>query len=139
MRRRFIVKTINGGSDWNIIYEGTVLYDSFKEIGVIDSTNIWIASLYSLYHSKDARGTWINERTNDSLGIRSAVFFDDNNIILAGGSGYGADLILTTDAGNSWIAPTGLPDNTMFNSIDFIDDNTGFVGDNSGTIYTSID
>lgn len=121
-----IIKTINGGSNWSVIYSDTGIYFNCFEFS--DSNTVFAgARLGVIFKSTDLGMNW-SSMTTAINNVYDIEFVNEYT-----GYAVGNKILKTTDAGNSWVQQfqTGL--NQIFYAVSFSDENNGIaVGQSSG-------
>lgn len=124
-----ILKSTNGGNNWNLIYTG--YQNSFYSLAFIDANTGFIAGADGLILKTTNKGdSWdqISSGTTDSL--NSIIFIDAYTGYIAGRNGK---ILKTTDSGNNWIEQnSGL--SSDLNSIYFLNSNTGYACGSAGKV-----
>jgi len=123
-----ILATVNGGTTWEIQYEG--ITDHLRDVFVIDSVTAWIAGDNGIILRTTDGGTrWIEQQSGTANGLNS-IFFHDQLNGWAGGDAR--TLLRTTNGGIRWdpqSLPSGIPNpNTVsINGIWFSSPSDGWV------------
>ena len=131
-----IIKTTNGGENWNIAFVDTVRskfgttdssYKYYQQVYFKDELNGWaVNESGELIHSSDGGYNWIKQAEWEFGGPAYISFGDYNN-----GFVYcpGNNLLISLDGGNSWTSKN-------LDSIGYVN-NIKFVSKNNGWIITS--
>ncbi len=141
-----ILKTINGGEDWNL-YSTNSNKDVFSIYFINRDTGWCASSTYSsggegdIYKTENGGITWIQKFNGPT--ILKSVFFNNKNIGWTVGTGFhpvGPQRIKTTDGGETWQADS-IPGNIVRpEEVYFPNENLGFiVGGQSGRIIRTTD
>ncbi|HET6558580.1 MAG TPA: YCF48-related protein [Prolixibacteraceae bacterium] len=132
-----ILKSTNGGRDWNIQHSNTV--SNLSSISAIDKDTLYVSGRdLSVLKSTDGGATWHPVRKG-SYGERnvSKVFFVNSTVGYLLGDGL-YELFKTTDGGITW---TNLPTELNFQgvtSLYFTSADTGFTSGGGGTAGTML-
>ena len=115
-----VLKTINGGLDWEEVYVPDADSLDFRDVEVLNENEIILMSagsgkLSNIYKSHDGGKHWEVTFTNqDSLGFFDGMAFWDDTHGVLGGDPVDSKLFLmtTSDGGNTWqrIHPDNLPE-----------------------------
>ncbi len=125
-----ILKTTNGGKIWKTIRYNYSSSNQFTTLFFLDEFNGWAGSEEYLLFTSNSGTSW-NLGSSGFGGIKSICFNDlDFGFIL---TDYGVNK--STDGGQTWVQKTTPGGNSIF----FIDQNTGWVVGNSGSIGKSSD
>jgi photosystem II stability/assembly factor-like uncharacterized protein len=133
-----IVKTINGGINWNMPFLGSfapVFGDSYlNSIVFKDPMNGFaVGTAGMLMVTTDGGNTWTKRNLNLTLDLNSIIFIDINTGFIAG-----EEIILKTiDGGITWTSKN--TSNVTFTDIKFADSNTGYAAGYNGAIFKSTD
>ena len=126
-----IYRTTDGGNYWINQRQETFVFTSiyFKN----ETTGWAVGDSGVILNTSDGGLNWNKLYQNDSLSFSSIYAIDNQNIFAVG-----SIILQTTNGGQSWIrrtfnSPVGL------NSIVFINDSTGFISGNKGTILKTTD
>ncbi|MCX6158560.1 MAG: YCF48-related protein [Ignavibacteriae bacterium] len=128
-----LLKTINGGLNWNLIYNGG-LNEIIKSITFFDSLNgIFITEGHYI---KTTNGglNWTTNTLPTSNYISSSFTVNFNTWYIA----FGNSIIKTTNSGLNWITQP-LSVNRQINDIYFLDTLTGYAAGYLGTIFRTTD
>ena len=92
-----VYKTTNGGSSWAVIKNDTLGGWDYNSVCFNSSNEVWIGTLMSVYHTKDAGGVW--DTLDTPSGEYESVNYINNKtgIVLGHFGNY-----FTTDAGKNW-------------------------------------
>jgi len=131
-----IRRTSNGGNTWiNVFAPGTY---TFNEIFFTNSSTGYIAGNENAFLKTTNSGVnWFIDNTISSPGFAfKSVFFQNNGTGLLAGT-YGT-IFKSTDHGNYWTVRSPSGTFETLNSVDFPDQNTGYIMsnfDNTGTSF----
>lgn len=111
-----ILKTSNGGNDWQPLEEDLtqvpLFYVYFKNANLG-----WIAGFGVVLHTQDGGKNWISQESNTDMIIRNGYFINDSTGWLVGGLGgifgEGSVILHTKDAGNHWKHQTAPVNNPL--------------------------
>ncbi len=128
-----IIKTIDGGINWNIIYETLIDEGDFKSIYFINDNTGWVAGGGLILKTIDGGINW-NPTYNNTNDLKHISFSDDSV-----GYAVGSQSILKSiDGGNSWFDQ--FHTNPMdFENAYFVDDENGWVIGVGGVMYKTDD
>lgn len=123
-----ILKTTNGGTNWNSKNIGTL--DDIHSIFFIDSSVGW-AVLYefapnrhgSIIHTTDGGESWNVQLSIQDYTFHSIHFYDENNGWVVGSSGIAFH---TTNGGNTWLQQFPNTQGGWLWPVFFIDNNIGW-------------
>lgn len=92
-----IIKTIDGGNTWDVVYTGSanylrIFYQTADEIVIIGE--------HSLIFSADGGSFWTERAINNTWPVSDAVMKEDGTIFIA----FGDDISWSNDLGLTWIA-----------------------------------
>jgi photosystem II stability/assembly factor-like uncharacterized protein len=132
-----IVKTTDGGTNWNLQPSGTTR--ALRAIDFVDTNTGWVGGgdpgdIGEIFKTTDGGNTWVSQiTTRMGSTISSISFVDSDNGWAVGGSisgGTGDGILLkTTDGGATWTNQSYNSDAAL-NGVKFIDVNHGMaVGD----------
>lgn len=123
--------TTDGGVTWNNLQNSYNFQDHPVIYAVTPNTLLW-ADYEHLWKSTDAGSTW-TQLPNSPTNIMSICFADELN-----GWVCGDKLARTSDGGASWnLQNTSVTD--TYNSVWFVDNNTGWAAGSGGNIYKTTD
>jgi photosystem II stability/assembly factor-like uncharacterized protein len=135
-----ILKTIDSGNSWNIVYDNSPWGSEVNKIEIVDNSNIYCFTSTSLLKSTDLGNTWTNLNINIE-GTINSFFFKNNdtayavsNTTLVTPEDYTGKrkIFLTVNGWQTWITQylevTYLYENgnNRLNSVYFNNDSTGF-------------
>ena len=123
-----ILKTTNGGTNWNTQVNDIVTLTSVYFTDA--NTGCAVGDSGRIFKTTNGGNNWsiIPSGTNKYL---NCIFFIDNST--GWSAGYTGTILKTTNGGNNWIAQSsGL--SVSFNSISFVDYNTGWISSSSNII-----
>jgi photosystem II stability/assembly factor-like uncharacterized protein len=123
-----VVKTTNGGEDWEVQHTGTVTF--YNAVYFVNDTVGWISGGGGrLLKTTNGGQTWITQTSGTSQTIESLYFHDELN-------GYGVSygrIIKTTNGGATWTSTTIFQAFELYD-IEFIDTSTGIAVGRSGIV-----
>ena len=126
--KSFILKTTNGGSNWNIIK--TQILSEFESVFFIDSENGWVVDHLNsnTLHTTNGGNNW------DTVGVSGnyIYFWNDLYGIVLDYHAVGNDVYLTSDGGNNWILKPNFVDRYLYSA--YIDINGIWIAGMYGTI-----
>ena len=139
-----ILKTTNGGTDWNILSEPILSGASYiSTCFFINSNTGWIAGFdNNLLKTTDGGVTWVQQLTQN-YGDFLSLYFINSSIGWAVGVNYTAStansiLLKTTNGGSNWTQQNlNLP--ISIKSVYFIDQTFGWICGDGGTIKATTD
>jgi photosystem II stability/assembly factor-like uncharacterized protein len=146
--RSVVIKTTNGGNQWDTILTSLTHRYSFNSIffpdatsGYVAGTYLWLSEFGFIYNTSDGGINWSYQPLSYGgiLTSLNSIFFTNANTGFAVGMLYGgAWIIKTTNAGSNWDSIFCTDYWNRFNSVYFTDVSTGFaVGESTseGIIY----
>ncbi|MDW7680033.1 MAG: hypothetical protein SCK70_05685, partial [bacterium] len=130
-----IFRTLNGGKSWHEIpwIEG---YPVLIDISITDSSEIWVATNYSICHTSDSGKSWEVQYYPDTTDIMMSYIemFDSLNGVAAADApleGLPVQILKTNDGGKNWLSQNqnyfrggGL--SNYWRPIDFISPDIGY-------------
>lgn len=137
-----IVKTIDGGDNWEQVWPTSGSISGLEGIWFIDE-QLGFAGGWNNYFIKTTNGgsTWnqVSCGTNVWYYV-DVVFRDENNGVVAAAMDYETDecIFITSDGGNTWV-PASSGTQVDIQSVCYADDLTLFAVGTGGNIYKSID
>jgi len=142
-----IVKTTDGGANWDTLYTGTG--QTISDIAFPDASTGYSFAAYGQWmKTTDGGANWSPLQEWPTLSFWGLAFPEADKIVLA--SWGGGELTISTDNGASWSYPNNYATGTATNlyECEFLDANTGFIGGgygflakttNGGSTWTTID
>ena len=140
-----VVKTIDGGTTWSNISPGTLPSGNYSDIyflnadtGFLSVTTMTGGPVY--YKTINGGINWTDISSSCGIGSQGAndlEFINSTTGFAVGGLGSGSYIYKTTDGGNTY-SPASNPTINPLANITFINNNIGFLADNSGGIYKTI-
>ncbi len=138
--RGIILKTLNGGAHWEIVFSCGSDYGILSSICFTDENNGFVAGQknYTGYLVKTTNGgtTWTGNNVNIAQGLHFG-HFPNSNIGYAVGNDSNMNRIIlkTTNGGNDWsLQYTGGPYGLGLSCVHFLNESTGFVMGSKGLI-----
>ncbi len=130
-----ILKTENGGENWQAIPSGTNFSLSFVKF-FNQNKGIVAGSGGTIKKSDDGGDTWYDVPSGTNLRFQEGSFINENVGWIVGDNGI---VVKTTDGGDTWTTQAFVTsDNLSF--VQFIDENTGWVtSENNGEIWKTTD
>lgn len=126
------IKTINGGTSWITVAVSTSSYDKIKFI----SQNTGYGLDLNKTHKTTNGGINWSDISSDILETNFDID-SDSNLVMVGS--YGA-IVKSTNSGNSWNQKLiDFLNGGSINSMEFIDNQTGYFAGNKGTFYKTTD
>jgi photosystem II stability/assembly factor-like uncharacterized protein len=92
-----IIKTIDGGNTWDVVYTGSANY---LKIFYQSADDIVIIGKYSLIFSTDGGSSWTERGISNASPVSDAVMKEDGTIYIA----FGDDISWSNNLGLTWIA-----------------------------------
>ncbi len=131
-------KTTNGGTTWSV---KKITNHTTSSLFFYDANNGWIADWNGgIHHTTDGGTTWINQSINVSARIENFEFISATTGWGVGTGENSGVVFKTTDGGNNWIQQTLENPATRFTSVDFADNNTGYIlGNGRSPLYKTTD
>lgn len=131
---RTIVKTTDGGTYWQAVYEsGVYNWSCFYDIAFCNETTGFAVGDYtSLKKTTDGGDSWFGVELGNDFNLSSIEFFNENIGYIFGASNE--YVIKTIDGGENWEIieyPTGL-ENLEIEDVQFADETTGYIFGNTG-------
>jgi len=144
--RGSLIKTTNGGQNWNILYDGGVMYNSFH---FVDPNTGWVTGGFwndvgshrkYIYISTNGGANWITQYSDTIRGSFSSVHFMNYYYGIVVGTTFSKGLICrTTNAGTIWSFDS-LSNAIRLNDIYYMFLNKCWVvGGDDGQIFLSTD
>ena len=137
---RILLKTTNGGEDWESIdldANGELPVSGLWTVDFVDELHGWICGYYGIIITEDGGYTW--EASND--GIADVILNDITFVNLQ--IGYAVEMnghiYRTADGGDTWeraSVPSNMP---PLISINFVDENLGFACGGGGVVLKTTD
>lgn len=126
-----IIKTVNGGKSWDIVYTNTSIY--YKCVLMVDANMVLVAGEGgTIIKTENGGGSWSQVNTDTRSTINKIFFYNTNLGFAIGTNGC---ILKTTDKGNSWQKiDLGLTD--VITDIYFTDENTGYTTSNNKILKT---
>ncbi len=138
--RGIIIKTLNGGANWELVFSCGPDYGSLSSICFTDQNNGFVSGQknYTGYLVKTTNGgtTWTGNYVNIAQGLNFS-HFPNSNIGYAVGNDSNMNRIIlkTTNGGNDWsLQYTGGPYGLGLSCVNFLNENNGFVVGSKGLI-----
>jgi len=121
-----ILRTTNGGVNWQLEYTSLRMYKIHK-----DNNKIWIAGKGGTMAYLDTNFNNLTVMNGGVNSLNDICIVNENVIYVCGDRG---DILKTTNQGMSWLKlKSGSP--SRLNGISFINENTGYVVGDSGLFY----
>ena len=127
-----IFRTIDGGNSWHEIpWYG----ESLVHISIIDSSNFWVITPFSIYHTFNAGREWELQYSGDSTTswFNYIKMFDESNGIAMGDALPGKPVLIlkTSDGGKNWLSQNdfyfiGASSLDVWRCIDFVSPEVGY-------------
>ena len=136
--------TTDAGNNW--IAQRQKAFE-FSSIYFIDETTGWaVGDSGVVFSTTDSGISWNKLYQNDSLSLSSIYAIDNQNVFAVGlirtkpwpSNDVATVILQTTNGGQTWIRPT-FNSPVGLNSIVFINDSTGLISGNKGTILKTTD
>jgi photosystem II stability/assembly factor-like uncharacterized protein len=131
-----IYKTINGGINWNIVFDGNSNIMDINSLNFTDSLHGFASTYNSLLMTTNGGNNWSYKLIQEYYGLISSYFVNKNTGFM---TGYSGTLIKTTNCGDNWIMQNSGILNEDLNNIFFLDSNIGWVIGNHGIILKTTD
>ena len=134
-RLPIILKTLNGGSTWNVIYSSANIFDSWgvNDIFCYDQNTCWAPGTKRVLRSSNGGTSWSTDATYETF---NATFFSTaSRGWLVGSNGT---IWTSTDGGVSW-ASHSVFGRTSLNDVFFVDSLNGWAVGQNGRIVRSTD
>lgn len=133
-----IIRTTNAGATWTTVASGVssglLFVESFDSQTLIAGGGGSSGNL--IIRSTDGGGTWATVPTALTASPFDAVVLSSTTALVCG---VGGTLSRTTDAGLTWTAITSPVLAGTLSSIDFINENVGFIAAQNGNVFRSLD
>ena len=134
-----LAKTTDGGLNWNVIFDDAS--KSFSRIKFINATTGFsIGQQGLILKTTDGGNSWNTIPGGTGVRLNDIVFVNGTKGFIGGNYDYNQNkniLLTTTNAGNTWSNMTVTTEYAEFNSIAFINENTGYVSGNSNSYKTT--
>lgn len=109
-------------SAWTLIAESHLDYEAHME-GFADANyGISVGRYGEIHYTHDGGKTWKEARKNEKC--RFVLDIVDDNLAWSGG--FGSQICLSRDGGETWDNVSNFPEGGVISNIDFIDDTTGW-------------
>jgi len=129
--KSYLKKTTDAGLTWAIIY--TMSNDSISDFFVLNSTSIWLRSIFpKLYYSADGGTSFLSFSLGETLKSGKMIFINGNNGIISGKNNL---LYLTSDSGSNWKISSLLATSPISDFI-FTAENIGYLSSQSQLFKT---
>jgi photosystem II stability/assembly factor-like uncharacterized protein len=134
-----IIKTNDGGNNWEICYQKIQEMYYLNFIYFVNSSVGWVAGNYgTIMKTSDGGETWNSQSSGTTIHLESCYFFDDNNGIVVGGGWDDATnssksiILRTSNGGLNWTmekrsSPSQLTDITFIDSTGWITTGDGYI------------
>jgi len=126
---RTILKTTNGGYDWDMVYtSGVYNWECYENIYFTDENNGFAVGVSStILKTNDGGDSWYVIETGFDLFFNAIAFCDQTNGYIVGS--LGENIVETTDGGNIWTIKDFDPIlvNGNLTDICFVNETTGFI------------
>lgn len=126
-----VFKTINGGEIWKKVFKGSGGSSIATQVFFVNAAiGYLLGGSMRLYKTSDYGKTWIDLNVSTEFQNVSFIYFTSENV------GYGVrdcELLKTIDGGITW-SQKRLSKCSVYKSIFFIDENSGYLVGSSGTI-----
>ncbi len=136
-----ILKTTDGGANWNLIYSDTL--DILFGVFFTDADNGWVVGTSgTILRTTDGGGTWDTQASGTEEWLTDVYFIDASTGWVVGDYDYSADranILHTTDGGDSWSYQNPGVSYLSLNSVHFIDSQNGWASGVSGKIIRTTD
>lgn len=132
-----LYRTSDGGTSWDVVQTGSG--QRISKISALDSNKIIVSGLYGqLRKTTDGGNTWAPMVEWPSVSFRAIGIADTSTISAVT---FGGDQSFSYDGGNNFTFPGTEQIQTSGNlyAAEFVDAQTGFIGDDDGKIYKTID
>lgn len=143
-----ILKTIDGGSNWTELQLDSLDISAFASFNVQDmhwfseQHGIILASNWGFWETYDGGNSWEGVATGAGFCYLGSLFYFDENLGFAGGSGCFEGHIIDRYENGTWstaMDPNDWSGQNLVISIEFKDALTGFAGTTNGTILRTED
>ncbi len=133
--RYSILKTIDGGKNWELGYNDDLKGGRYRDINFLDKNTGFVVggrgdlgSIGILLKTEDGGETWQDVAPQDVHTLTHISIVDEENIWVCG---FGGTILSTTDIGLTWtIRKLNVPYVSYLTSIQFVDQFHGWVGGN---------
>lgn len=102
----FVIKTTNGGGNWNIILSEYRIYESIvfldNEVGYVGGSDLKIGHTY-LIKTTNGGMNWIRLNSPNSFRIFDMAVLNQDTIWVTDESGFNGGIFRTTNGGTNWI------------------------------------
>ena len=121
-----ILKTANGGSQWETLQVGTYS-DDFYSLNFGDDLNGWAGTESGIvFHTTDGGDTWYDPGVPLSGAVMNIDFVNGSTGWMVTRENH--YLLKTTDGGQGWVNQnSGLTEPYRYFDVNFVDENTGYV------------
>jgi photosystem II stability/assembly factor-like uncharacterized protein len=122
-----ILKTVNGGQNWDSLTIGNYSYNS---IDFINLSSGWICgSSGQILKTTNAGSAWLNQISGTNYNLNAVQFVNETTGYIAGDSGK---IFKTTNKGVNWIISQPIS-NYSYNNLCFFNNSTGWIIGNKRT------
>ncbi|MFQ5605052.1 MAG: WD40/YVTN/BNR-like repeat-containing protein, partial [bacterium] len=129
-----VFRTHDGGLNWAMKDEG--LTGDLSDLSAVNADTAWVAGDDGLFQTTDSGETWANKLSSNYVG-KELVFFPD------GRHGWAVldrhKIYRSADGGEQWENLTKSVSEVEFWSVDFVDEQTGWLAGSGGIILHSQD
>jgi photosystem II stability/assembly factor-like uncharacterized protein len=131
-----LIRTTNGGNDWEDITFPHDDFDNFNDALLLSETEYLLAGRGTIYHTLDGGDTWSEVLSDLGNAIYKLIQTENGNIFAAVQNGK---IYRSTDNGMNWSAVYEVPGFEWINSIDFVSDMIGYASGREGLIVKTED